>query len=187
VETFLFKQGDALLIVDVQVDFCPGGSLPIPGGDEVVPVINSMIHQARERDILVIYSRDFHPTLHPSFKENGGIWPVHCVQDTPGAQFHPELVILPDPVVVSKGTRFDKEQYSAFDETGLDALLRREGIKRVWVVGLALDVCVKETALDAKEKGFDVVVYLPGCRAVTPGGRKESLSIMKEKGIEIQG
>ncbi len=180
-----FKERDALIIVDVQRDFCPGGSLPIPHGDEVVPEINYLIKKAREQAIFIVYSRDFHPNLHPSFKENGGIWPAHCVQDTPGAQFHPNLEIVPNPVIVSKGVRFDKEQYSAFDETGLETLLKKENIERIWVVGLALDVCVKATALDGKKSGFKVVVYLPGCRGVTEEGEKEAISLMKENGIDM--
>ncbi len=182
---FSFKERDSLLIVDVQKDFCPGGALPIPQGDEVVPEINKMIKQAKEMGILIIYSRDFHPNLHPSFKENGGIWPSHCIQDTPGANFHPDLEIVPNPVIVSKGVRFDKEQYSAFDDTGLDVLLRKEKIERVWVVGLALDVCVKETALDGKRYGFKVVVYRPACKGVTEKGENEAISVMRESGIEI--
>jgi nicotinamidase/pyrazinamidase len=126
---------DALLIVDVQNDFCPGGALPIAGGDLVVPVLNRWIGAARAASCPVIASRDWHPLHHPSFAGEGGPWPRHCVQDTPGAGFRADLAVPLDAIVVTKGTRFDKDQNSAFDETGLAVLLAKLGIARVFVGG----------------------------------------------------
>ena len=123
--SFAFQPGDALLIIDVQNDFCPGGALPIPEGDQVVPVLNAWIDAASQAGIPVYLSRDWHPKHHPSFTEEGGLWPVHCLQDTPGAAFHPGLRVPPEAVIVTKGTRFDQDQNSAFDQTGLAVHLRK--------------------------------------------------------------
>ncbi len=183
--TISFNQKDVLLIVDVQIDFCPGGSLPIPKGHEVVDVLNPLIEQAERENAHIFYSRDFHPLLHPSFKENGGMWPVHCVQDTEGAKFHPDLIISKKGVVFSKGTRFDKDQYSAFDDTGLGVLFKKLGIQRVFVAGLALDVCVKETALDSVKSGFETYLIKEGCRPVSEESGDKAISLMKDAGVII--
>ena len=180
-----FDTTDALLIIDVQVDFCPGGNLPIEDGHEVVKIINPLIHLAQKNGAHIFLSRDFHPRLHPSFKENGGQWPTHCVQDTPGAKFHPELIIPDNLVIVSKGTRFDKDQYSAFDDTGLHMGLKKLNIKRVVIAGLALDVCVKETALDSVKYGFKTVLIKDGTRALTQASGDKAISLMQQKGIEV--
>jgi len=131
------QRGDALIIVDVQRDFCAGGALPVPDGDEVVAVLNQWIEAAEGAGALVYASRDWHPRAHVSFTERGGPWPAHCIQDTPGAQFHPDLRLPPSAIVVSKGVRFDKDQNSAFDDTGLAVELRQRGVHRIWVGGLA--------------------------------------------------
>ena len=104
------RHGDAVLIVDVQNDFCPGGALPIPQGDQVLPALNSWLDAARAAKLRVYASRDWHPEGHLSFRAQGGPWPAHCLQDTPGAAFHPDLHLPPDVVKVSKGTRFDQDQ-----------------------------------------------------------------------------
>ncbi len=145
--------GDALLLVDVQADFCPGGALPIEAGDAVVPVLNDWIAAASRAGVPVVASRDLHPGGHASFSESGGPWPAHCVQDTPGAGFHHALRLPAATIHVAKGTRLDRDQYSAFDETGLAHVLRRRGVRRLWVGGLALDVCVRATVLDALREG----------------------------------
>ena len=131
------RKKDALIIVDVQNDFCPGGTLPVAHGNEVVPVMNRWIRAALAADIPLYASRDWHPLHHLSFSESGGPWPVHCVQDTDGARFHPDLALPNSVIVVTKGVRFDRDQYSAFDETGLATELRRRDITRVWIGGLA--------------------------------------------------
>jgi nicotinamidase/pyrazinamidase len=181
-----FQPGDALLIVDVQPDFCPGGALPIAEGDEVVPVLNQAIAAAAQAGVPVFASRDWHPRGHLSFVERGGPWPPHCLQDSPGATFHPDLRLPSDVRIVTKGTRFDKDQYSAFDETGLAAELRRDGVRRVWIGGLAEDVCVRASALDAKAAGFDVHVIARGTRPVTPAGGAKAREELRAAGIVIE-
>lgn len=176
------RAGDALLVVDVQPDFCPGGKLAIERGDEVIPVINEWIAAAGEAGVPVYASRDWHPAHHVSFEESGGQWPEHCVQDTPGAQFHPDLRLPDDAVKISKGTRLDKDQYSAFDDTGLAPYLRDQGIKRLWVGGLAEDVCVHATVLDACREGFETRMIPDATRPVTPEGGEKARREMQEAG-----
>jgi nicotinamidase/pyrazinamidase len=178
-----FQAGDALIIVDVQPDFCPGGALPIAHGDEVVPVLNEAIATAARAGVPVFASRDWHPQGHPSFAARGGAWPPHCLQDTPGAAFHPDLRLPADVRVVTKGTRFDQDQYSAFDETGLAAELRRDGVRRVWIGGLAEDVCVRATALDAVKAGLEVHLITAGTRPVTAEGGERTRGELRAAGV----
>jgi len=154
---------DALLLVDVQRDFCPGGALAVPGGDEVVPVLNEWL---RIEGLLKIATRDWHPSKHCSFKRNGGQWPEHCVQNTKGASFHPALNASAMDLVVSKATERRKEAYSGFDAPELPAAVRERGIQRVWVGGLATEYCVKATVLDALEAGLTVFVIEEGIRGI---------------------
>ena len=180
-----FSQHDALLLVDVQRDFCPGGFLPIPQGDEVVPVLNRWIGAASAAGVPVYASRDWHPADHVSFQDQGGPWPVHCVQDTPGASFHPDLALPNDAVIISKAQEVDKDAYSALDGTGLTERLRKAGVKRLWIGGLAQDVCVKATVLDALRDGFEVVLIEGGARPVTKQGGREALDAMKGAGAQV--
>jgi Amidases related to nicotinamidase len=180
------RAGDALLIVDVQNDFCPGGALPISQGDSIIPRLNGWIAAATATGIPVYASRDWHPTPHPSFHEHDGPWPPHCIQDTRGAAFHPHLHLTADTIVVSKGTRFDEDQNSAFHHTGLAAHLRRRGIRRLWLSGLALDVCVLATALDARREGFDVHLLADCCRPVTTEGGAEAIHAMRRAGVVVE-
>ncbi|MEM1270100.1 MAG: nicotinamidase [Bacteroidota bacterium] len=161
-----FTAGDALLIVDVQNDFIPGGSLAVPDGDAVVPVLNTWIEHATEAGIPVIASRDWHPADHVSFAEQGGLWPPHCVQDTAGADFHPDLRLPADAMIISKADTTEKDAYSAFEDTGLASTLKDLGVERVFVGGLALDYCVRASALDALENGFEVHLIPDGSRAI---------------------
>ncbi|RIA47546.1 nicotinamidase [Dichotomicrobium thermohalophilum] len=179
------REGDALLVIDVQNDFCPGGALEIPEGHKIIPPLNKWIAAARELGVPIYASRDWHPERHPSFEPHGGPWPPHCVQDTEGAAFHDE-VDVGDAIVVTKGTRFDKDQYSAFDETGLAEELRRRGIKRVWIGGLAQDVCVKATAIDAAKAGFETHVLPEATLPVTPEGGAEAVAEMRKAGVTIE-
>ncbi len=178
--------GSALLIVDVQVDFCPGGALPIEAGHEVVPVLNGWIHAARDAGVRLYASRDWHPRGHLSFLEQGGPWPAHCVQDTPGARHHPDLALPEDVVQISKGVRFDRDQYSAFDETGLAERLKQDGVRELWIGGLALDVCVRATVLDALGAAFGVHLIVDGTRAVDPGDGVRALRELREAGASIE-
>lgn len=180
------QRGDALLIVDVQNDFCPGGALPIEAGDEVIPVLNGCIDAALDKDLPIYASRDWHPARHPSFAERGGPWPPHCVQDTEGARYHPNLKLPASTVKVTKGVRFDQDQNSAFDQTGLAVQLRRDGVTRLWVGGLAEDVCVRASVLDALKEGFDVVLIENATRPVTADGGRRALREMRDAGAHIE-
>ncbi|HVS76430.1 MAG TPA: isochorismatase family protein [Steroidobacteraceae bacterium] len=178
-------RGDALLIVDVQNDFCPGGALPIEQGDQVIPVLNEWIAAAVSVRIPVYASRDWHPRGHVSFRESGGPWPAHCLQDTDGARFGSDLRLPEDTVKVTKGVRFDHDQNSAFDETGLAAHLRSRGIRRLWIGGLAQDVCVLATVLDARAAGFEVTLIRDATRGVTPAGCAAADERMREAGARF--
>jgi nicotinamidase/pyrazinamidase len=174
---------DALIVVDVQIDFCPGGALPTECGDEVVPVLNRWIEAAAGAQVPVFASRDWHPLHHLSFRECGGDWPAHCLQDSRGARFHPDLKLPASTIVVTKGVRFDRDQYSAFDETGLATELRKRGVRRVWVGGLAEDVCVRATVLDARREGLDAIVITDGTRPVTAAGGERANDEMRQAGV----
>jgi nicotinamidase/pyrazinamidase len=180
------KPGDALIVVDVQNDFCPGGALPIDDGDAVVPVLNRWIADAVASGVPVYASRDWHPEGHLSFEERGGPWPAHCLQDSDGARFHPDLRLPDTAVKVTKGVRFDQDQNSAFDQTGLAAQLREQGIERVWIGGLAEDVCVLATALDARDEGFSVMLIPDATRPVTAQGGEEARAQMREAGVRFE-
>ena len=180
------QPGDALILVDVQIDFCPGGALPIEGGDIVVPVLNRWIEAAAQAGVPVYASRDWHPAHHLSFREFGGRWPAHCLQDSEGARFHPALRLPASTVLVTKGVRFDRDQYSAFDETGLATELRRAGVRRVWIGGLAQDVCVRATVLDARREGFDTTVIADATLPVTRDGGIEATEEMRQAGARFE-
>jgi nicotinamidase/pyrazinamidase len=179
-------EGDALIVLDVQRDFCPGGSLAVTGGDEIVEPLNHWVETAERAGVPIYASRDWHPHGHPSFRENGGPWPPHCVQDTPGAGFHPRLRLPDSTRVVTKGVRFDKDQISAFDETGLAADLRRRGVRRVVVGGLAEDVCVRDTVLDALHEGFEALLLLSCTRPIEAKDGERALAEMRDAGAGIE-
>jgi nicotinamidase/pyrazinamidase len=182
-------------VVDVQNDFAdPSGSLYVDGGERVVPVANEEIAAAKRGGAAVVYTQDWHPPTTPHFRKDGGIWPVHCVQDTAGAAFHPGLTV--DGEVVRKGTD-GKDGYSGFTardpdtwetvSTALEDLLRRRGIERLVVCGLATDYCVVETVLDARMLGFPVQVITSGIRAVDlePGDGERATARMRDAGAEL--
>ncbi len=179
------KKGDCLLLEDVQNDFCPGGALPVEDGDKVVPVLNQWIDVAQKKGIPIYAARDWHPVGHVSFAQEGGEWSPHCVQDTEGAAFHPDLKLPENVIKITKGVRFDQDQLSSFDQTGLADQLHRDGVKRLWVGGLALDVCVRATVLDAIKAGFQVNVLLKATRPITPEGGKGAIAEMKQAGAKI--
>ncbi|HET6320393.1 MAG TPA: nicotinamidase [Chloroflexota bacterium] len=165
------RRGDAVVIVDPQVDFCPGGSLGVPEGDQVMPVLNAWAAAAAAAGVPVFVSRDWHPARTTHFREFGGVWPAHCIQGTPGASFHPALRLPPEVVIVDKGMGEHEDAYSAFqartdDGTPLPELLRERGVQHLYLMGLATDYCVKATALSAREHGFEVTVVADGVRAV---------------------
>jgi nicotinamidase/pyrazinamidase len=178
-----YSPRDALLIVDPQVDFCPGGALPVAAGDEIFEAVN----RAAAKAPLVVASRDWHPADHCSFQAQGGPWPVHCRQDTEGAAFHPSLDQSPIEKVFSKGTESGAEAYSAFDGTGLAGWLLEHGVDRLIVAGLATDYCVRASVLDALRDGFEVVVLEDGVRAVDvkPGDGDHALGEMQGRGAQL--
>jgi nicotinamidase/pyrazinamidase len=184
-----FNPGDALLLVDPQNDFCPGGSLPVAEGDQVMPVLSEWAATAEQSGVPIFVSRDWHPPRTTHFQELGGVWPPHCVQGTFGAQFHPALRVPASAVVVSKGMGETEDAYSAFqarDAAGtlLADLLRARGVKHVYVMGLATDYCVKASALGGLEHGFQVSLVQSGCRAVDlqPGDGHAALSAVQTAG-----
>ena len=176
----------ALLVVDVQNDFCPGGTLAVSHGDEVVGPLNEVIGEFLERGEPVYKSRDWHPPTTKHFEDYGGVWPVHCVQNTKGAEFHPALRDDPRITVISKGLG-DTDCYSAFDETDLLDQLRRQNVEEVVVGGLATDYCVKSTVLDALKNGFKVKALANAMRAVDvqPGDGERAIEEMREAGAKI--
>ncbi len=180
----LDPEHDALILVDVQNDFCPGGALPVPEGDRVVPPLNTLLGRVRA---FAVATRDWHPPTHCSFRPQGGPWPIHCVAGTPGADFHPALHTGRVAQVISKATRPDEEAYSGFQGTQLADLLRKRGVRRVFVAGLATDYCVKATALDAVKNGFEVTVLEDAIRGVEvqPGDCARALEEMKRAGIRL--
>ena len=164
-------EGDALLIVDVQNDFCPGGALAVPEGDRVVPVLNDYIETFRARGLPVFASRDWHPEETRHFEAGGGPWPPHCVAGTKGAGFHLDLALEGEAVVVSKGTSPTDDGYSAFEAKseegrGLEESLRERGVRRLFVGGLATDYCVRASVLDAARQGFRPVLLLDAIRGI---------------------
>jgi nicotinamidase/pyrazinamidase len=168
---------EALLIVDVQVDFLPGGALPVLHGDAVVPVLNGYIDAARRKGVPIFASRDWHPERHCSFRGQGGPWPPHCVAGSAGAGFAPGLALPLDAALVSKATRAAPDAYSAFSGTDLARRLREIGVKRLLIGGLATDYCVLNTVRDALAAGFEVKLLTDAIRAVDvhpgDGGRAE--------------
>ena len=178
--------GDALLIIDTQNDFLPGGALAVPRGHEILPRLNELVDSG-EYD-LVVATRDWHPPDHGSFADQGGPWPPHCVQGTEGAELSAELPRAGIDVIVDKGDDPQVEGYSGFEQTNLSEILRERGIDRVTVVGLATDYCVKHTARDALTEGFDVVIDREGIRGidVEPDDSERALDELADAGAEIR-
>jgi nicotinamidase/pyrazinamidase len=175
----------ALVVVDIQKDFCPGGALAVREGDKVVPVLNKYIEKFRKAGAPIIFTRDWHPPDHSSFKAQGGPWPPHCIQNSEGAKFHPNLSIPLEGEIVSKADKKD-EAYSFFQGTDLAAKLHQRGIKRLLVGGLATDYCVKETVLDGLKHGFEVYHLDDASRGVevNPGDSERALKEMVAKGAK---
>ncbi len=175
---------DALLVIDVQNDFCPGGALAVPGADAVIAPLNWLM---RQHD-LVLATRDRHPEDHSSFAEQGGPWPPHCVAGTPGAELHADLDQSAIDAIVDKGQGADDEGYSGFEGTELETLLRDRGVERVHIGGLALDYCVRATALDALRLGFPVTVHLAATRPVEAqeGDGARAVEELRRAGAEIE-
>ncbi len=183
------KKKQALVLVDVQRDFFPGGALAAPGADEIIPAVNRLIAHFVGLGLPVFATRDWHPGNHCSFREQGGPWPEHCVVHTPGASFHPDIHIPRDAIIVSTATGPGKEAYSGFEGTNLALQLNDLGVSELIVAGLATDYCVKETVLDARRNGFDVIVAEDAIRAVeaAPGDGAKATREMKDAGARFSG
>ena len=183
---FSVGKNDVLVIVDVQKDFCPGGALPVPNGDEVVPVLNEYITMFQKAKASILATRDWHPPNHISFKAQGGRWPPHCVQNTKGAKFHPDLKLPRNTIVVSKAMNPHKENYSVFEGDELAGTLQKQGITRVFVGGLATDYCVKHTVLDALKLSFNTVLLTDAIAAINaePEDAARAINEMTENGSE---
>jgi len=183
-KNYTVKETDAILITDIQKDFLFGGALPIEGGDEIIPVLNDYIQRFKTSKANILASRDWHPQNHVSFNTQGGSWPPHCIQETGGAKFSPDLKLPEHTVVISKATDPKRESYSAFDGTILATELKRLGVKRLFVGGLATDYCVVNTALDACKLGFETVVLMDATLGinVNPGDVDAAIATMLANG-----
>ena len=190
---FVPEPDSALVIVDVQNDFCPGGSLAVAGGDEVVPVLNEYARAFAAAGRPVVATRDWHPERTTHFKEFGGTWPVHCLIDSSGGQFHPDLELPAEAIVVSKGMGEHDDSYSGFDGVHRDGrslaqVLFETGTRRVYVGGLATDYCVKQTVLDGRKRGLEVIVLRDAVRGVDlqPGDSDRALDEMQAAGAVVR-
>ncbi len=173
---------DALILVDIQKDFLPGGALPVPDGDKVIEPANRYIELFLKAGAPIFATRDWHPENHISFKENGGLWPRHCVQNTEGARFAEGLKLPPETFVINKGDRPEFDAYSGFQGTLLESLLRERGVRRIFVGGLATDYCVLNTVLGGLNLGFWVFWLKDASKGITPEGEKRAEERMLSEG-----
>ena len=182
---------DALVIIDVQNDFCPGGALPVTDGDRVVPALNRYIEKFTQEKLPIFATRDWHPEKTIHFKAYGGLWPPHCIQGSKGAEFRADLALPEEAVIVSAGMAPDEEGYSGFDGvdssgTGLAERLRQSNVTRIYVGGLATDYCVKQTVLDGLKHGFGVTLLTDAVRGVelAPGDSQRAIEEMLRAGAD---
>ncbi len=176
------KPKDALILVDIQKDFLPGGALPVPDGDKVIEPANRYIEIFQKAGAPIFATRDWHPENHISFKENGGLWPRHCVQNTEGAQFADGLKLPPEVFIINKGDRPEFDAYSGFQGTLLEDLLRERGVKRIFVGGLATDYCVLNTVLGGLNLGFQVFWLEDASKGISPEGEQRAKERMLTEG-----
>lgn len=177
----------ALVLVDIQNDFCPGGALPVTDGDKVVGPANELLRYFAEKGLPIFLTRDWHPANHSSFNDFGGPWPTHCVAETKGAAFHPGLKVLENAVIISKAVSSDKDAYSGFEGTNLNDLLKQQEVTDLVIIGLATDYCVKSTVLDVLKNGFLVTVIEEGILAVNVNENDGKLAVeeMKQHGARF--
>jgi len=173
-------RSSCLIVVDVQRDFMPGGALPVPQGDIIIDPLNRLIELFSSKGLSIVFTRDWHPRDHISFSDRGGPWPPHCVMNTSGAEFHPNLRAPHNVIIISKGTERDKEAYSGFQGTNLHDILLEKGIKRLFIGGVATEYCVKSTVLDALEIGFETIVVEEAIKGI----RREDEIRAKEEMID---
>ena len=170
-------EDSALIIVDMQNDFMPGGALPVKDADLIIPIINKYIEKFRDRRRPVYATRDWHPENHISFNTRGGPWPPHCIQGTKGAEFHKDLNLPDDVIIVNKADNPDKDAYSGFQDTFLDIDLRRRGVSRIFVAGVATEYCVKSTVIDGLNLGYEVILLIDAIKGVdlNPGDSEKAI------------
>jgi nicotinamidase/pyrazinamidase len=180
------RDRDALLIVDMQRDFLPGGSLAVPGGDEAVGPLNACAATFDRLGLPVYASRDWHPANHCSFVEQGGPWPPHCIANTEGAALTPALSLPDSATIIDKAMRPDADAYSAFDGTVLDSELREAGVRRLFIGGVATDYCVRATALDARLLGYEVVLLRDAVRAIDIDDGLRALAMLRREGVSVE-
>jgi nicotinamidase/pyrazinamidase len=173
----------ALIIVDIQNDFMPSGALPVPEADKVIPVLNKYVDIFIAKKLPIFVTRDWHPPDHKSFKKYGGEWPVHCVKGSVGAQFHKDLKIPVDAIVISKATEPDDDTYSEFEGTELSKILAQKGARCLFIGGVATDYCVKETALDAIREGFDTVLLQDAVKGISRSD--DAIKEMRNRGVKV--
>ncbi|WP_457681571.1 nicotinamidase [Thermovibrio sp.] len=173
---------DGLIVVDLQRDFMPSGALAVPGADKIVPKVNQYLNLFTSKGLPVFATRDWHPENHISFKENGGLWPRHCVQWSKGADFVDGLKLPPDAFIINKGDRPELEAYSGFQGTLLDSLLKERGVKRLFICGVATDYCVKNTALGALNLGYSVFLLKDAVKGVSEETTEKALSELLDGG-----
>lgn len=178
-------KGDALLIVDVQNDFLPGGSLPVPDGDQIIPVVNRCIEKFAKKGYPIFATRDWHPSDHSSFIDQGGAWPPHCVAGSTGAEFSPDLRLPESVPVISTGTDNEHDGYSGFLDTTLKPQLDRAGVKRLFIGGLATEYCVLHTVLDALKLNYVVFLLQDGIRAIGSETGKLAELTMQANGAKL--
>lgn len=183
---YKLDRNDALIIVDIQNCFCPGGELPVKESNKIIPTINKYIHKFQKAGAKIYATRDWHPPDHKSFKDYGGIWPPHCLKGSKGAEFRSDLKLPEETTVISTGDKPSVEGYSGFDHTNLERKLKGEGVDRVFVGGLATDYCVKYTVLDAVEKSFEAILLIDAIKAVNrkPGDAERAIGEMVKKGAK---
>jgi nicotinamidase/pyrazinamidase len=183
----LLTKDDALIVVDVQRDFLPGGSLAVPDGDAVISILNRYLQRFQVAGLPIVATRDWHPPDHSSFAGEGGSWPAHCVQGSRGAEFPEQLQLPQEAALVSKATKRDADAYSGFEGTNLRQYLQEAAVRRVFIGGLATDYCVLATVKDAVDVGLEVVVLGDAIRAVNvePGDGERALDEMRSVGARI--
>ena len=175
----------AMIVVDVQRDFCAGGALPAWDTPSLLAPLQECIDAARRSGVTIIFTQDWHPSNHNSFQANGGKWPVHCVENTPGAELMPPLCVAAGDILIHKGTAVDGEGYSAFDSTGLEARLRELKIGRVSVAGIATEYCVRATALDANRAGLETILLTDLIRPVEESAAPKILTELGRAGVQL--
>lgn len=181
----MLGDNDALLVVDVQRDFLPGGALAVPAGDEVIPVLAACAEAFARNGRPIFASRDWHPADHCSFQASGGPWPPHCVADSAGAEIDPALCLPAEVTIIDKATTVDEDSYSAFGGTSLDSRLKELGTERLFIGGLATEICVFNTALDALRLGYEVMLLTDAIRAIDQGEGNRAVESLRSKHAEL--